>query len=87
MPGMDGIDTLKSLREERPELQVILMTGHGSVQKGVEAVKLGALDFLEKPADIAELMEKIEKAKAEKMLIVDSRRADKIKNILFTKGW
>ncbi|MBU2488284.1 MAG: response regulator [Proteobacteria bacterium] len=87
MPQMDGIETLKALRERNPELQVILMTGHGTVQKGVEAVKLGAMDFLEKPADIKELMEKITEAKAKKALIVQKQHEERIKEILFTKGW
>jgi len=51
MPGVDGLEALKALKERRPELQVILLTGHASVQKGIEAMKLGATDFLEKPAE------------------------------------
>ncbi len=87
MPQMDGIETLKALREKNPELQVILMTGHGTVQKGVEAVKMGAMDFLEKPANLQELMEKIKEAKGKKALIVQKQHEERIKEILFTKGW
>ncbi|MEE4242980.1 MAG: response regulator, partial [Desulfopila sp.] len=46
MPEMDGIETLKRLKEKNPDLQVILLTGHATVQKGIEAMKLGALDLL-----------------------------------------
>lgn len=87
MPGMDGIQTLKAIKASHPELQVILLTGHGSLEKGIEAMKLGAMDFLEKPADIDALTEKIKAAQANKMLIVEKQLEDKIKHILNVKGW
>jgi DNA-binding NtrC family response regulator len=60
MPGLDGIQTLKRLKEINPDLQIILLTGHGSIREGVEAMKHGALDFLEKPADFEDLLEKMQ---------------------------
>jgi DNA-binding NtrC family response regulator len=87
MPEMDGIETLKRLLEDNPDLQVVLLTGYATLEKGVEAIKLGAMDFLEKPAEIQELMEKIRKAQANRMLIVEKRAEEKIKSILQTKGW
>jgi len=51
MPKLDGIGLLKALRQEDPNLPVILLTAHGSVDSAVEAVKLGAFDYLEKPFD------------------------------------
>lgn len=87
MPGMDGIETMKHLLGENPDLQVILLTGHATLEKGVEAMKLGAVDFLEKPADIQKLMEKIEEAKATRMLLVERRVEEKIKDILETRWW
>jgi FixJ family two-component response regulator len=53
----------------------------------VEAVKLGAVDFLEKPANIQELMEKIKKARNQKMLLVENKIEDEITKILREKGW
>jgi len=64
MPGMDGIATLRALQDINPDVQVVLLTGRGTVKKGVEAMKLGAMDFLEKPVDIEVLMDKIREAKA-----------------------
>jgi DNA-binding NtrC family response regulator len=87
MPEMDGIETLKRLLEVNPDLQIIILTGHATVEKGVEAVKLGAMDFLEKPADIDKLMAKIKEARAEKMVLVEKRSEAKIKKILKSKGW
>ena len=49
MPEMNGIDLLKALRQQRPEVPVIVITGHGDISVAVEAMKLGAMDFLEKP--------------------------------------
>ncbi|MBC7583594.1 response regulator transcription factor FixJ [Tardiphaga sp. vice352] len=49
MPGINGIDLLRSLKMKRSELPIIIMTGHGDIPLAVEAIKLGALDFLEKP--------------------------------------
>jgi DNA-binding NtrC family response regulator len=87
MPGMDGLETLKALLKRQPDLQIILLTGHATVEKGVEAVKLGAVDFLEKPANIQELMEKIKKARNQKMLLVENKIEDEITKILREKGW
>ena len=87
MPEMDGIETLKHLIEDHPDLQVILLTGYATIEKGIEAIKLGAMDFLEKPAEIQKLMEKIEEAKANKMLLVEKRVEEKIRGILEAKSW
>jgi len=87
MPGVDGLEALKALKERRPELQVILLTGHASVQKGIEAMKLGATDFLEKPADLETLTEKIRKAHAKKMIVVEKQTEEKIRKIMTEKSW
>jgi DNA-binding NtrC family response regulator len=87
MPGMDGLETLRHLLEANPALQVILLTGYATLQKGVEAIKLGAMDFLEKPAEIQKLLQKIQEAKAKKMLLVDKQREERIRDIMGTKWW
>ena len=87
MPGVDGLEALKVLKEKKPELQVILLTGHATIEKGIEAMKLGAMDFLEKPADLSQLTEKIKKAQAKKMLLVEKQAEEKIKEILADRGW
>ncbi len=87
MPGWDGIETLKYLIEERPDLQVVLLTGHATVKKGIEAMKLGALDLLEKPAEFQNLLEKIEEASAKKAILVEKRIESKLDDILQKKSW
>ena len=86
MPGMDGLEALKQMKKKRPELQVILLTGHATVEKGVEAIKLGAMDLIEKPADLESLKEKIKKAKQQKMLIVEKANEEKIMDALKRYG-
>lgn len=87
MPEMDGLEALRKIKKNNPELQVILLTGHATVEKGIEAMKLGATDFLEKPADLKTLTEKIKNAHTKKMILVEKRTEEKIKNILAVKGW
>ena len=87
MPEMDGLETLKQLKEINPDLQVILLTGHGTIDQGVEAMKLGAMDFVEKPADFKELLEKIKKAKDKRMLHVTKRHEEWVKEQMKSKSW
>ena len=78
MPGMDGIEALKAIKEIQPEAQIILLTGHATVEKGVEAIKLGATDFIEKPADLETLSRKIKNAHAEKIMIVEKKEKEAV---------
>lgn len=87
MPGMSGIETLKRIRSENPDVQIIMLTGHGSVEKGVEAIKEGAVDFLEKPADLNKIMEKIAEAKHKRIVLVEKKHEEHVKEILQSKGW
>jgi DNA-binding NtrC family response regulator len=86
MPEMGGIEALQRIKDKSPDSEVILLTGQPSVSKGVEAMKLGATDFLIKPADINELTEKIKMAKAHRMILVEKNTVKKMKDILKTKG-
>src|ERR1700728_1785626 len=62
MPGMSGIDLLRRLRELKIEVPVIVITGHGDVPLAVEAMKTGAVDFLEKPFDDEVLLASVRSA-------------------------
>ena len=67
MPEMDGFKALKLFKQSRPDVSVILLTANVPREKCIEAIKLGALDVIEKPADLNLLAQKIEEAKALKM--------------------
>ena len=62
MPGISGLDLLKNIKAVRPTIQVILLTGRGSGREGVEGMRLGAFDYLNKLQDIETLGEKIRAA-------------------------
>ncbi|MFP4670935.1 MAG: response regulator [Desulfohalobiaceae bacterium] len=62
MPGMSGLEILQQAKRLKPDLPIILLTGHGSTREGIEGMRLGAVDFLMKPLDIVELITKIEEA-------------------------
>ncbi|MFH1137071.1 MAG: response regulator [Pseudomonadota bacterium] len=66
MPGLDGIQTLKRIKSKRALAEILLLTGHGAVDSAVEGLKAGAFDYLLKPADFAELLEKLEAARKRK---------------------
>jgi DNA-binding NtrC family response regulator len=87
MPGMDGVQTLRRLLELNADLQVILLTGRATLGQAVEAMKLGALDLLEKPASIETLVQKIEDAARKRWSLADKRVAQKMSDILRKKGW
>lgn len=62
MPGMDGIETLKEVRKEHPSVPVVIITGHGTIETAVKAIKLGAYDFIEKPLSIEKVVVTINNA-------------------------
>jgi len=87
MPGLNGLETLQILLQIRPDAQVILLTGRATVKDGVEAMKLGALDLLEKPVEIDELVERIQKAATVKLKKTTERLEREMKDITGKKGW
>lgn len=87
MPGMDGIETLKEIMKHDAKAQVILLTGHATALKGVEAMKHGAADFLEKPTSFQELFDKIGAAAVKRMTLVEENCIEKIEDLLKSRGW
>jgi DNA-binding NtrC family response regulator len=67
LPGMDGIQALKEILNSKPDSLVILLTGYATIEMCVEAMKVGAVDFIEKPVDIDSLCERIKEARSRKI--------------------
>jgi two-component system response regulator HydG len=74
MPGMDGLELLKVARTMVPEVQVILITGHGTVETAVEAMKDGAYDFVQKPFNKASILKTVRLALEKQSLVAENRR-------------
>ena len=87
MPEMDGIEVLQAIKGKRPDVGIILLTGYATLDKGIEAMKMGAMDFVEKPADLKVLSEKIKEARAQKMVLAEKRIQEKVKRIIQGKSW
>ncbi|MEK6813238.1 MAG: sigma-54 dependent transcriptional regulator [Nitrospirota bacterium] len=73
MPGMDGMEALKRIRESYPDVPVIMMSGHGTIETAVRATKLGAYDFLEKPLSYEKIVLLIQHAASESRLLSENR--------------
>ena len=80
MPGIDGLETLKRVKSEFPLIEVIMLTGHATIESGIRGMKLGAYDFLTKPCDIDEIVgktqEATEKKRAHEKKIKDAERKE-----------
>jgi DNA-binding NtrC family response regulator len=87
MPGIDGLETLKRIKSKQPEAEIIILSGKGSIRTSIEAMKLGAEDFLQKPVDMTELLQKISDAKEKRITIMQAKSAEEIEKILRSKGW
>ncbi len=76
MPGEDGIALLRRLKARHPTTEVILLTGHATATSGIDGMRLGAFDYLTKPAEIEELAEKLRAACARKRMSEEEAAAD-----------
>ena len=81
MPGMDGVDVLREMKRKWPLVEVIMLTGHASVQSGIEGMKRGAFDYIMKPTDIDDLLDKMRKAFEKKSNHEEKIRQAKIKEL------
>jgi two-component system response regulator CpxR len=87
MPGRNGVDTLQEIKRVRPITEVIMLTGHATVETAIQGMKLGAYDYLMKPTDTAELVDKITKAQARKKEQEDRIRQAEVERLIKTRGW
>ncbi len=87
MPGKSGIETLREIKQLKPLTEVIMLTGHATVETAIEGMKLGAYDYLMKPTEIQELVEKITNAYQRKAEHEARIRQAEIDRIVKTRGW
>ncbi|MFH2218964.1 MAG: response regulator [Pseudomonadota bacterium] len=85
MPGINGIETLKKIKKNHPLIEVIMLTGHGNAQDAIEAMQIGAFDFLLKPTDYDELVSKLEAAARRKREQVKRVEKARIENLVAEK--
>ena len=62
MPGMDGLQTLEEIKKRYPSVEVIILTGHSTIDSAIKGMRLGAFDYLVKPCDIDQLISRMEEA-------------------------
>jgi len=68
MPGMDGIETLREMKKKKPSMEVIMLTGHGSVESGIQGLQLGAYNYVMKPVPFPDLLQQIQQAYERKVI-------------------
>lgn len=86
MPGMDGIEVLSKIKEHSPLVEVIMLTGHATVDSAVEGLKLGAFDYLMKPCDIKVLMQKLNSAMERRQQQVEEAIEARTQDIILRHG-
>jgi two-component system, OmpR family, response regulator CpxR len=87
MPGMGGIETLRRIKAESPMVEVLLLSGHATVETAIEGMKIGACDYLLKPTETTELVEKISAAYQKKADQEGRLLQAGIQDIIGRKGW
>jgi DNA-binding NtrC family response regulator len=87
MPGKSGIEVLQKIKQERPLTEVILLTGHGTVEAAVAGMRAGAYDYILKPAEMKELVGKIISAYKRRAEQEERIRSAEIQQIMLTRGW
>jgi DNA-binding NtrC family response regulator len=86
MPGMDGIETLAKIRKQFPLTEVIMLTGHATVESAIEGMKLGAFDYLMKPCEIEQLLAKVQEAARKKRDHEEKIREARVREALSAHG-
>ena len=86
MPGMDGLETLQEIKRRFPLLEVVMLTGHATVESAIEGMKLGAYDYLMKPCDMEQLISKVNEAACKKRDHEQKIREAQVKETLAKSG-
>ncbi|MBN2328495.1 MAG: response regulator [Candidatus Omnitrophica bacterium] len=81
MPGIDGQQVLRKLKSDHPYIEVIILTGHGSIDSAVECTKLGAIGYLPKPYELDPLIQKLKEAYKERVTKIFEKDVDRMERI------
>src|SRR4030043_1812841 len=73
MPGMDGLEVLKEIKHINPEIDVVIITAYGTIETAVEAMKVGAVDYITKPVDLDELLILVNRVAERRQLIQENK--------------
>ena len=73
MPGINGLELLRSAQENSPDMQVVILTGYGDMKSAVEALRLGAFDYLSKPVDMERLVQTLQNGSERRRLVLENR--------------
>jgi DNA-binding NtrC family response regulator len=82
MPGMDGVTVLKEIKRQFPMVEVVMLTGHATVESAVEGLKAGAVDYLMKPADLDQILEKANEAFGRRQGIEEKIRVARMRGMM-----
>ena len=82
MPGMDGVATLREIKRNFPMVEVIMLTGHATVESAIEGLKSGAVDYLMKPADLEEIIDKATDAFNRRVNIEEKIRVARMRGLM-----
>ena len=89
MPGINGEETLKALKEEYKWMEVVILTGHGTIDSAVECTRLGACSYLQKPCELNQLLEVLEDAYKKKVMNkkkINEKKMDELLKISFSSS-
>ncbi len=86
MPEMDGLEVLQEMKQSYPLIEVIMLTGHATIESAIEGMKAGAFDYLMKPCEIDQLMEKVREAAEKKRSQEEKIQKARMEKVMSTRG-
>jgi DNA-binding NtrC family response regulator len=89
MPGINGEETLKALKAEHKWVEVVILTGHGTIDSAVECTQSGAFSYLQKPCSLEELLDSLKNAYKKKVMNrkkIEEKKMDKLLKIAYSEG-